>query len=119
MSDRPTPETDAVYGLISIAGANASGLAPSLSRKLERERDELREANQWQTIETAPKDGTIIMLWGKTRDEATMGEWVSDEKQLSDSYGNVMCDPYWMSYDGGFTDEHPCTHWQRLPTAPT
>jgi hypothetical protein len=74
-------------------------------------------ASQWQPIESAPKDGTEVILWGPSRERPTQGEWVSDIKQLSNDFEQVA-DPYWMSYDGGFTDEHPCTHWQPLPNPP-
>ncbi|KGQ19944.1 hypothetical protein LF41_2451 [Lysobacter dokdonensis DS-58] len=59
--------------------------------------------NEWQPIETAPKDA-VVMVWNG--DFITMGRYWSQRK----------C---WIDYaDEGdeFTD--PPTHWQPLPQAP-
>lgn len=89
----------------------------------------------WQPIETAPKDGTNILLYapaavyqGKAVTERlTYGHWEEPEhgKYLGDCGGECRCPeydeappPYWYSDDGGFTEEYPPTHWMPLPKPP-
>ena len=50
MSERPTPETDALRKSID-SGANAEAEMTSFARKLERERDEAREKAERYRIE--------------------------------------------------------------------
>lgn len=79
----------------------------------------------WQPIETAPKDGTWILVWGGKTDEDL--EWW-DEKdrnrpvtaRWSPSEFNRSAHWRFASYDGGYFgdfDEDP-THWQPLPELP-
>ncbi len=92
-------------------------------------------AREWLPIETAPKDGTDVLLSsiGQTflghpmPDRVTIGHWTTDEEcreQIGDCGGECRCpeyrydDPSWLSWDGGFTKENPATHWQPLPTPP-
>lgn len=92
-------------------------------------------AAQWLPIETAPKDGTDILLYapageweGKPTDaRTTVGHWTTEEecrRQVGDCGGECRCpeydhdDPYWLSWDGGFLPELPPTHWMPLPAAP-
>lgn len=89
----------------------------------------------WWPIETAPKDGTDILLgaFGQTyrgnpvEPRVTIGHWTTDEEcreQIGDCGGECRCpeyhfhDPYWMSWDGGFTEENPPNAWQPLPKPP-
>lgn len=52
---------------------------------------------QWQQIETAPKDGTRLMLWdSRAGGYAVTGAWVA----------------------GSADDHETITHWQLLPAAP-
>jgi hypothetical protein len=90
---------------------------------------------EWQPIETAPKDGTHILLYAgvqeyqgkQTEPRLTYGYWdVPDHgAYLGDCGGPCRCPeydephpPYWFSDDGGFTTENPPTHWMPLPPAP-
>jgi hypothetical protein len=91
--------------------------------------------NEWQPIETAPKDGSDIILGAlpQTHDgkpvpvRVTIGRWPSEEEcrtYVGDCGGECRCPeydyepPFWMSWDGGFTEENPPTHWQPLPEPP-
>ena len=76
----------------------------------------------WQPIATAPKDGTHVLLSYPGR--VTYGYWLALEvgKLVGDCGGVCRCpeydeppDPFWYSDDGGFTEEHPPTHWMTLP----
>jgi hypothetical protein len=87
--------------------------------------------SEWQPIETAPKDREI-MLGCPEREgcpaRSTEGYWYIPEhgEYLGDCGGECRCpeygdtpEPFWMSADGGFTEEHPPTHWQDKPSPPT
>ena len=70
--------------------------------KAERER-------AWQPIETAPRDGTLVILSGAGR--VTAGAWYEWEG-TEDVEGGAN----WSDWYGGFTDEHPATQWMPLPS---
>ena len=67
----------------------------------------MQEAGQWQPIETAPKDGTVVL-------------WVPNR------YPHVSVGSYWNSSDEGLTwgwwtqsgSRVEPTHWQPLPPSP-
>jgi hypothetical protein len=90
---------------------------------------------KWLPIETAPMDGTSIMLYSPARTyegkpvppRVTQGaftEWedtVSEYHQTTGEYlGQSVQDggASWVSWDGGFLEELPPTHWMPLPPAP-
>lgn len=71
---------------------------------------------EWQPIETAPKDGTWVLVYGDgTDDEA------EDRKVAVAQYVNYFDDFRWQFawYDGGYYGrfKNP-THWAPLPEAP-
>jgi hypothetical protein len=78
----------------------------------------------WRPIETAPKDGTPILLFGD--DRVTSGHWSAPSAIPRLIYQDGFApepewdewEPYWASWDGGFTDDYPPTHWMPLPAAP-
>lgn len=83
----------------------------------------------WEPIETAPKDGTDVLLAGALGGgwRVTVGHWTTDEEcrtPIGDCGGECRCieydyhDPSWISWDGGFCDPWPATHWQPLPAPP-
>lgn len=80
---------------------------------------------RWLDIETVPKDGTRIML-AAAPDRVTLGQWMAPSEvpwlKYRDGYAPEEVwdefDPGWYSEDGGFTDEHPPTHWAPLPEPP-
>jgi hypothetical protein len=82
----------------------------------------------WQPIETAPRDGTTVLLAAPGR--VTAGEWHAEQWPTASEHHSTTgeylgqyetgeCIPAaWYSWDGGFTDEDPPTHWQPMPAPP-
>ena len=75
----------------------------------------------WQSIETAPLDGTVVMLKGGTTNEEDMG--YRDRSKLSRPV-TAWFDSDWFggsqwrfaSYDAGHYGEYlDPTHWRPLP----
>jgi hypothetical protein len=60
----------------------------------------------WQPIDTAPKDGTRILLW--TEDRVVIGRW----------YDNALFGLGWRHDDGNFTEPDGMTHWMPVPGKP-
>jgi len=82
---------------------------------------------EWQPIETAPKDGTPIILFGG---RVTAGHWEAERWPVSAEYhgstGEYLgqfetgecIEAWWYSEDGGFDSESQPTHWMPLPPPP-
>lgn len=98
----------------------------------------------WLPIESAPKDGTEVQLFGMSPDgpRVSAGFWLEPEPPIvGDCGGECRCpeygepdDPfwckmhggnieelkaYWMSGDGGFCAPWDATHWKPLSTPPS
>ena len=90
---------------------------------------------KWQSIDTAPKDGTEILLHAPACDykgtnvkaRTTYGHWRAPSDTPRIKYQDGFApepkwedfEPFWASWDGGFTEECPPTHWMPLPPPPT
>lgn len=109
-------------------GRLASEAISELSR-LQSLSDQNRLTGGWRDIESAPKDGTLILLYGDTPDgpRVTAGNWLAPEHgdYLGDCGGVCRCpeyddppEPLWWDTDGGFTDEWPPLGWQPFPSPP-
>jgi hypothetical protein len=81
---------------------------------------------EWKTIDSAPKDGTTIILFCPQGDgnpgsewRVTSGEWC-DEPGCDNGYGEeVRGFTGWLSWDGGFSEDTMMpTHWMPLPNPP-
>ena len=62
---------------------------------------------EWKPIETAPKDGTKVLLWADGQVE--IGDWLPDAHPWNDTS--------WWIEGGQITARNP-THWMPLPEAP-
>lgn len=77
--------------------------------KLEAQLADAQQVNQWQPIETAPKDGQLIFLWNpKEPAVSKFGKWA---RHLETSH---FC---WTSPKNISYSNLP-THWMPLPAAP-
>lgn len=78
---------------------------------------------EWKDIDSAPKDGTEIILKRGSRVTSGSFERWADTESHYDSAGNYLgrttvdCGEYWCSYDGCFCDDEHPTHWMPLPEA--
>ena len=76
----------------------------------------------WQTIDSAPKDGTRILAWdGKTQEVIWWGTVRINARDFENPDAmEDFTDWFW----GGFDDEYYCydvfepTHWMPLPNPP-
>lgn len=69
----------------------------------------------WQPIETAPKDGTRVLV--ATKAAVYIAKYGEYRKEDSYFYGwyEYDCDDPWYSTDFQY---HPLTHWRPLPELP-
>lgn len=67
--------------------------------------------SEWQPIETAPRDGDMILLWnGRGKGEGMfVGAWVLFDEDPSEYL--------WLA-DGLYHDDDYFTHWMPLPDPP-
>ena len=96
------------YPLCSAAADRITTLTEQLAaakrdaKEAEAYAAELEQRTKWQPIETAPKDGTPVLLWGPWGE---VGMWCySHPIGWNDGYEALM---------------HTPTHWMPLPEAPT
>jgi hypothetical protein len=72
---------------------------------------------EWQNIETAPKDGVLILLYGTSivaPGVFSLGEWHFWEGPIADNdNGNTVGEM------NGWTRGYGPTHWMPLPAPPT
>lgn len=74
---------------------------------------EVEGRGEWQSIETAPLDGSAVLV---VMDGEVAFAWYDDG---CDDKG-VQCDePGWMWFDQYDTGDCEPTHWMPLPKAPT
>lgn len=61
--------------------------------------------NQWRDIETAPKDGLLVLLWAE---RPIVGHWQAGVNHYK-----------WRDYESFRVITPTPTHWQPLPPAPS
>ena len=76
---------------------------------------------EWQPIETAPKDGTAVLLWGLWAGEINGPDETPrvDIGQFTDGRSDYAGNDWWQLLTG---DAYACwmqpTHWMPLPPPP-
>lgn len=66
-----------------------------------------QQNGQWMPIETAPRDGTEIIVWNQTDLHDYCGVWI----------GKFMDGHWWLKHFG-WCGAHRATHWMPLPKPP-
>lgn len=75
---------------------------------------------QWQSIETAPKDGTDIL--GFCRDAWSTPTWPRESEDYVVAHWEVSsydATGSWVESSGEQYQAYPLTHWMPLPPPPT
>jgi hypothetical protein len=72
--------------------------------------------NAWQPIETAPKDGTLVLLFGGWSEHCDAGDiyvgrWCS-------MYGELTPPSWCLAHYDMMGDNLKATHWMPLPERP-
>ena len=70
----------------------------------------------WQSIETAPKDGSYLLLWEQYSDAPFVGYW--SDGSWSVSHEHVDAEGGWDGANVVDALSMPITHWMPLPAAP-
>jgi len=82
---------------------------------IEHLEEKLRMINQWQPIETAPKDNTLLLLYNKCDDDdlhfIEVGYW----ETYSGWYGPIPEEGPGWQWDNIGVDP---THWMHIPLGP-
>jgi hypothetical protein len=69
-------------------------------------------AYEWQPIETAPKDGTAVLLWIAGRQRVAIGLWNTQEYLKRPK-------PHWDWSASSYTNHlYAPSHWLPLPAPP-
>ena len=79
--------------------------------------------SEWQPIETAPRDGTVVLVWwpdfwvndGELTDEIVGGQCCVSCNRFGEWQREVT---YAAILDDDFEPAEEPTHWQPLPTPP-
>ncbi|MEC3912356.1 DUF551 domain-containing protein [Sphingobium sp. CR2-8] len=77
------------------------------------------EAGEWRPIETAPKDGTWVLIYAPDLEiGVTMGCYYREEERNSESGRFVGGEWTGAEWDGAVSGYLRPTHWRPLPDAP-
>jgi hypothetical protein len=120
---------------VAYGNSHAQGEARRVADRIAALSSQPEERGGWRLIESAPKDGTVVLLFCPRGDGSegstyrlTCGHW--DEEpggttEYRDADGRYIGqddrDAWagWISFDGGFSEETMLpTHWKPLPPPP-
>jgi hypothetical protein len=89
----------------------------NLERKeLARRLDPDRRLNEWQPIETAPKDGTVILLWSRYASHPTTAAWEGD-RWVCQADGHSAIESQ-SDFGTTYREFDVPSHWRPLPAPP-
>jgi hypothetical protein len=68
---------------------------------------------EWESIDTAPKDGSAVLAWHPDWNVPTFVRWVLNHRTKTEFWNDLIeWDCYSLEHD-------PPTHWLRLPEPPS
>jgi len=117
---KPNTLVERLRGIVRIPVNDGAGLLDGkdffersfptspLAREAADEIERLTDAQQWQDISTAPKDGTCVLVTDHRDPTRT---WVAGYNATMSRHG-----PVWKIAPDGYVLS--VTHWQPLPTPP-
>lgn len=99
------------------------GIGTSDALRLIAEIERLQSEREWQRIETAPKDGTRILVFGSLMDRDTPFTKPPPPESYEAAWWKAWYsspNPGWMiaNCDEEYGDYIDATHWMPLPDAP-
>jgi hypothetical protein len=108
---KPTPNM--IDAAANVVRAHRVGAMPS--HHIAKEALTAALSAMWQPIETAPRDGTHVLLLSRTQPVQVMfGYW--------DACSDPLADDGWMAGETwnctGWWEENNFTHWMPLPQPP-
>jgi len=74
--------------------------------------------SEWQPIETAPKDGTPVLIFVPAYTRPTLGDFPA-VMQVAHWYGFAGGEFAWTEVHGEGYETYEPTHWMPLPGAPS
>lgn len=115
-----THEGDAHLAMTELQARHTGQLR--LAEEVGYQRGLRREAREWPTIESAPKDGTTIILWnGVSLGTGHFLKWSRNPDGtvigLEEEDHDLLVDQWYWSFEM-FEIKPPPTHWQPLPEPP-
>lgn len=69
--------------------------------------------SEWRPIETAPKDGSALILFDPETEAPQM--WVASWCEFE---GDPDGDGYWVDFSAALAEINGATHWMPLPEPP-
>ena len=100
--------------LIACAGFDASDMATAAAQGF---RDGVASVSAgWQSIETAPKDGSYLLLWEQYSDAPFVGYWSGGSWSVS--HEHVYAEGGWDGANVVDALSMPITHWMPIPAPP-
>ena len=72
---------------------------------------------EWRPIDTAPKDGTFVLLWVPYEDVPVVGRFKGDRWVFSTAHYTVDCMAYCYGGSAVGNGDEP-SHWMHLPPPP-
>lgn len=72
--------------------------------------------SEWQSISTAPKDGTTVILWAPGVSRPMLGHFMDEERRQFGKVVSVMQKWVWNAAIPVTLPEP--THWMPVPAAP-